>query len=123
MIHDVRRVDAAERQRYMEEGRAAFRRGEFYEAHEHWEQVWDVADDPDRTWIQGMIQIATGLHKLARGRSDICERLLRRALTKLTDAPPVLDGMNLAQMVADARACADAIARGERPEPSSVRLE
>ena len=44
-------MDEAERQRLMEAGRAAFNRGEFYEAHEHWEDVWNEVDDPERTWI------------------------------------------------------------------------
>jgi predicted metal-dependent hydrolase len=115
-------VEAAERTRLMEAGRDAFRAGDFYEAHEHWEAVWDVIDDPDRRWIQGMIQIATGLHKLAGGRSDLCERLLRRALDKLADAPAVLDGLDLFTLRADATALCAAIARGQRPPPASVRL-
>src|SRR5262245_9666133 len=86
-------MDAQTRRRLMHEGAAAFRRGEFYEAHELWEEVWDVADDPDRRFIQGMIQLATGLHKLARGRSDLTLGLFERAFKKLEDAPAELDGL------------------------------
>src|SRR5215831_7551154 len=106
----------------MAEGRDAFRRGEFFEAHEFWEAVWDEADDPERTWIQGLIQVATGLHKLTRGRSDVTVTLFKKALKKLFDAPPALDGMDLDLVRADAAAVLAAIERGERPLPSQVRL-
>jgi predicted metal-dependent hydrolase len=105
----------------MAEGRACFRRGEFYEAHEHWEAVWDEADDPERRWIQGMIQVATGLHKVQRGRSDIALGLLRRALDKLRDAPAVISDIDVAGMVTDAREAVAAIDRGERVDPGKVR--
>ncbi|HJZ87058.1 MAG TPA: DUF309 domain-containing protein [Polyangia bacterium] len=115
-------MDAAERRTLMDQGRQAFLAGQFYEAHELWEAVWDVIDDPDRTWIQGLIQIATGLHKLSRGRSDVTVTLFKKALKKLFDAPPALDGMDLDLVRADAAAVLAAIERGERPLPSQVRL-
>src|SRR3954452_824676 len=95
-------MDESERRRLMEEGRGAFNRGEFYEAHEFWEDVWNEIDDPDRTWVQGMIQIATGLHKLQRDRPDVCMTLLAKALTKLTDSPAALDGYALGKLRDDA---------------------
>jgi len=106
----------------MAEGRDAFRRGEFFEAHEFWEAVWDEADDPERTWIQGMIQVATGLHKLERGRSDVTATLFKKALAKLADAPAALDGMDLATLRSDAAAVLAAVGRGERPGVAAVRL-
>jgi predicted metal-dependent hydrolase len=115
-------VEPAERQRLLEEGRRAFNRGEFYEAHEFWEEVWDVIDDPDRTWIQGMIQIATGLHKLSRQRPDVCRTLLQKALAKLTDAPPTLDGYDLAKLRADAGRALEATTRGAPFDAYTIKL-
>jgi predicted metal-dependent hydrolase len=115
-------MEQAERREHMDAGRDAFRRGEFYEAHEHWEAVWDEADDAERPWLQGLIQIATGLHKVSQGRSDVGLRLLRSALGKLAGAPPALDGLDLGRLIADAGAAADALARGERIQPQSVCL-
>jgi predicted metal-dependent hydrolase len=119
---DAPPLDEATRNRLLEAGRVAFLRGDFYDAHEEWEQVWDQADDPERRYLQGMIQIATGLHKLARKQSAVCERLLTKALGKLEGAPKALHGMDLATMRADALAARDAIRRGELPDPASVRL-
>ncbi len=115
-------MDAEERRRLMEAGRAAFNRGEFYEAHEFWEEVWDQLDDPDRTWVQGLIQVATGLHKLGRDRPDICRRLLDRALAKLQNAPVTLEGFDLEELRADAKRVLSAVERGDRPAAVSVRL-
>ncbi len=109
-------------QRLMDDGRAAFNRGEHYEAHELWEEVWNVIDDPARTWVQGMIQVATGLHKLQRFRSDVCLTLIDKALGKLAEVSPSLYGFDLAALVADARRVKAAIERGERPDPASVVL-
>lgn len=116
-------MDPADRSRLMLQGQLAFNRAEFYEAHEHWEEVWNELDDPERRWVQGLIQIATGLHKLAAGRSDICTRLLARALGKLEDAPAVLDGLDLGAARTDAAAIVQAIAKGELPDASSMTVK
>ena len=96
----------------MADGRAAFNRGEYYEAHEFWEAVWDELDDPERSWVQGMIQIATGLHKLLGGRADVCLRLLGSGLGKLTGAPDVLWGVAAGTLRADAEAVVAALTAG-----------
>jgi predicted metal-dependent hydrolase len=115
-------MTADERQRLMNAGCAAFNRGEFYDAHEHWEEVWNEIDDPDRTWVQGLIQVATGLHKLARDRPDVCRTLLYKALAKLDGAPDALDGFDVRRLREDAARILAAIERHERPDPRSVRF-
>jgi predicted metal-dependent hydrolase len=115
----------AERERLLAAGTAAFNQCEFYEAHEHWETVWDVIDPPERTWLQGLIQIATGLHKLDRGRADVCETLLRKGLDKLAgapDRPDTLGQLDVAGARAGAERILDTLARGERADAASVRL-
>ena len=39
----------------LEPGRVAFNRGEYFEAHELWEDVWRVTTGAERVWIQGLI--------------------------------------------------------------------
>lgn len=99
----------------MSEGRAAFARGEFYEAHELWEEVWNHADDPDRRWIQGLIQLATAWHKLAGGNGEVGGRLFRKGLAKLEEAPDRLDGVDVAAARRDAEAALAELARGDWP--------
>jgi predicted metal-dependent hydrolase len=103
----------------MKEGQRAFNRGEFYEAHEFWEEVWNEIDDPERTWVQGMIQVATGLHKLGRDRPDVCRTLLTKAIGKLEGAT-TLDGYDLAKLRAEAQAILQSLDR--KPDPRSVKV-
>jgi uncharacterized protein len=68
-------------------GRAAFNRGEFFAAHELWEDVWRGLAGDERALAQGLIQIAAGLHHLQRGRPRPAARLLARGASKLSHAP------------------------------------
>ena len=106
----------------MAAGRDAFNRGDFYEAHELWEEVWNVIDDPERRWVQGLIQVATGLHKLERGRDDVCATLLRKALGKLAGAPALLDGVGVAAAQRGAERVLEGVAGGKPPPARSVRV-
>ena len=115
-------MDPDERHRLMEAGRAAFNRGEFYEAHEHWEDVWNEVDDPERAWIQGMIQIATGLHKVSQDKRPPARTLLEKAMAKLADAPEALDGFDLGSMRAEAASALARLQAGELPDPRAVKL-
>lgn len=116
-------MDEARRRALMAEGQAAFNRREFYETHEIWEEVWlTLEDDDEHRWIQGLIQVATGLHKLDRGRPDVCTTLLTKGLAKLQDAPDVLDGVDVAGARRGGERILAAIARGERPSTDGVKL-
>ena len=69
----------------LEPGRAAFNRGEYFLAHELWEEVWREAEDSGRRlFVQGLIQIAAGLHQLQRHRSGPAAGLLRKGLEKIS---------------------------------------
>ena len=64
---------------------AAFNRGEYFLAHELWEEVWrEVDDDERRLYVQGLIQIAAGLHHLQQDRPGPGAGLLRKGLEKLS---------------------------------------
>jgi predicted metal-dependent hydrolase len=64
-------------------GRAAFNRGDFFEAHELWEDVWRELAGADRTFVQGLIQIAAGLHHVKEGRPRPGARVLARGVEKV----------------------------------------
>ena len=69
----------------LEPGRAAFNRGEYFLAHELWEEVWREGDDVERRrFVQGLIQIAAGLHQLQRHRPGPAAGLLRKGLEKIS---------------------------------------
>jgi len=76
----------------LEQGRAAFNRGQYFEAHELWEEAWLELDGVERILVQGLIQIAAGLHHLRQRRPRPAAGLLRKGLDKLARGafvPPV----------------------------------
>ena len=40
------------------EGLACYRRGEFFVTHEHWESVWLTLEEPEKSFLQALIQMA-----------------------------------------------------------------
>ena len=59
---------------------ALFDRGDRWEAHELWEELWHAATDAsDRHFYQGLIQCAAALLHASRGKVDGPRRLLARA--------------------------------------------
>jgi hypothetical protein len=108
-----------------EEGRAAFNRGAYFEAHELWEDAWRELEGVERVLMQGLIQIAAGLHHLRQRRPRPAAGLLRKGLEKVARgafAPPFDAAVGaLARDVG--RLLADLTAPGaELPDPTSLRL-
>jgi predicted metal-dependent hydrolase len=63
--------------------------GEFYEAHEAWEEIWiHEGNDEWRIFVQGLIQVTSAFHKLFFQREPGgASRLLERGLEKLDRYP------------------------------------
>jgi hypothetical protein len=87
-------------------GTELFDRGAFFEAHEAWEDRWRVLPDGDeRIALQGLIQIAAGLHKLfAAAAPEPAARLLAKGLAKLDGKS--LAGLDLPAFCAKIARCA-----------------
>jgi predicted metal-dependent hydrolase len=82
-------------------GRAAFNRGAYFEAHELWEEIWRDLEGADRRFVQGLIQIAAGLHHLAQRRPRPAAALLRKGQDKIAgDVPAGLADLRLATLAA-----------------------
>ena len=64
-------------------GLECYRRGEFFEAHEHWEEVWLGLNEPEKSFLQALIQMSAAFHHLNRGNSAGSISLLKRTLRRL----------------------------------------
>lgn len=64
-------------------GVAHFNAGEYFEAHEAWEEVWMAAPEPGRGFYQGLIQIAAGGVKLQQGQPAAAVKLLGKGIERL----------------------------------------
>jgi hypothetical protein len=70
------------------EGWACYGRRQFFEAHEHWEAVWLRSVEPERNFVQALIQLASALHHFQRHNWRGATGLLVRALGRLQAYPP-----------------------------------
>lgn len=68
----------------LSEGLACYRREQFFEAHEHWELAWLKLTEPEKSFLQAIVQITAAMHHLRRGNSVGGASLLRRSLKRLT---------------------------------------
>jgi len=54
-----------------------FNRGEYFEAHEVWEELWRDCPAADRRFVQALIQAAVAVHHFERGNHTGAARLFR----------------------------------------------
>ena len=85
------------------EGRRCFDSGAFFEAHEHWELVWLAAPEPEKTFLQALIQVAAAFHHLQRGNRAGTASLLQSALRRLESYPESFAGIAIAPLRAAVR--------------------
>jgi len=78
------------------EGLACFERGEWFAAHEHWEDAWKVYAGADRSFLQGLIQASVALYHRERGNANGFARQRVRALEKLRQFPDRWWGLEIA---------------------------
>ncbi len=79
-------------------GIALFNHGEFFDAHEVLEDVWRAAPDDEKKFLQGLIQVAVGLHHYSTGNKVGARSLLARAHKNLSAYDQGLAGLKLAPL-------------------------
>ncbi len=80
------------------DGLRCYRNEEFFFAHEHWESVWLKAEEPEKTFLQALIQIAAAFHHLQRRNSVGTASLLQAALRRLDPFPAVFGGITVSSL-------------------------
>lgn len=99
---------AASARRALREGIARFNRGQFWEAHEAWEEAWQKESGTARIFLQGLIQLAAACHKgLCMGSPRGMAMLFERAgekLARVAAEGSSFAGMELEPLLAAARA-------------------
>lgn len=80
------------------EGIQLFNSREFFKAHEVWEELWLDAAEPEKTFLQGLIQCAAAFHHYTRGNRNGARSLLENAYAKLEGFPEAHHGLNLAPL-------------------------
>lgn len=87
--------------RALARGIVLYNGGQFWEAHEAWEEGWMEEEGQTRLFLQGLIQVAAGYYKATVQRQPRgCVKLLKSGLDKLGTMPEGMGGLALRRFVA-----------------------
>jgi uncharacterized protein len=122
-LHPV--LSADERRRLLREGLDQLHRGEFFAAHESWEEVWRSTTPEPKTLLQGLIQVAAALHQIHHlHRRQGPRGTLAKARRNLEPWAPIALGLDVQDLLRSVAAWQDWLERDgtEPPEPPRVRV-
>ena len=91
------------------EGLRDYNSARFFDAHEAWESVWLHAPQPEKLFLQALIQVTVAFHHLQRNNFLGATRLLNAALRKLEPYPSDFGGLAIPLLCDDLRACLHAL--------------
>lgn len=86
---------AADERRLFHEGMELFNDGQWFEAHEVWEDIWHMAGGPRKRFYQGLIQCAVTLEHVRRGNPRGVRTVWTSARSKFAGLPQVYRGVNV----------------------------
>ena len=78
-----------------EEGKSKYLRGEYFDAHEIWEDLWSDYYLIDRKLIQGLIQLCVSLVHLGNGNLKGAKSLLKKSIEKFSQFEKTDRSINL----------------------------
>jgi|SRR5580693_4786282 predicted metal-dependent hydrolase len=111
-------LTAARRAELVAEGAARFNRGEFFAAHESWEEVWRSTTPEPRDLFQGLVQVAAAFHHFAdRRRPDVARRVMAKGLRRLAGCGDGGTGLDLERFLAETRRWEAWLADPVPPQP------
>lgn len=95
-------MSPAELQKQLDRADALGAQGRYFDAHEELEAAWKSADGGEKVLLQGLIQVAAGLHRLASRpeKTGGAFYLLDRGLEKLGRSRALLEPGSLAALEA-----------------------
>ena len=109
-------MDSHEKDRLFRKGLESFKSEHFYDAHEHWEEVWLRTQNPEKMFLQGLIQVAAAFHHHSRDNCEGCRNLLEAGLTKLDRFPAAHYGLAIEPLRVTVRVWLAELNAGEKPD-------
>jgi predicted metal-dependent hydrolase len=109
-------MKSAEKDEKFQRGLAHFNAREFFEAHEVWEEIWLVEAEPERTFLQGIIQIAAAFHHYCHENPAGAESLLAAGIVKLSRFPEAHRGLSIGDLRSVAKLWARRLGEGQSPD-------
>jgi hypothetical protein len=101
-----------------------FNVGEFFEAHEVWEDIWRPSRNVKREFFQGLIQCAVALEHLRRGNGRGARRLYDSYLRHFSGVPETYLGVHIPRFLhAMEAALRPVLAPNPEPERGELMLD
>jgi uncharacterized protein len=101
-------------------GVACFNRGDFFAAHEAWEEIWMEVTGDTRPFYQGLIQVAVCLHHFGNGNTRGARKLFHSSHRYLQPFRPCYRGIDLDRLLGELRRCCETILAGDQPPAHAV---
>lgn len=103
-------------------GLACYQQAKFFEAHEHWELVWLKLNEPEKSFLQALIQVSAAMHHFQQGNSVGAASLLTRALRRLERCEDSFGGIAVKSLRKGIHEWLRGLATGAVPEaPPEIR--
>ena len=77
------------------DGLQAYEEKDFFEAHELWEELWSEYYLDDKTFIQGLIQLAVSFVHLGNGNLNGAKSLMKKSADKFSSYSGLHRGINI----------------------------
>ena len=90
--------EAAEKEALFQKGLMEYEKGDYFEAHEAWEDLWSDYNLPDRKFIQGLIQLSVSFVHLRNGNMNGARSLLKKCSEKFEPYQHLQRGINMNEL-------------------------
>ncbi|MBT4068509.1 MAG: DUF309 domain-containing protein [Candidatus Marinimicrobia bacterium] len=81
-----------------QKGLAEYEKGDYFDAHEAWEDLWSDYNFPDRKFIQGLIQLAVSFVHLGNGNLTGARNLLKKCENKFAEYAGIQRNININEL-------------------------
>lgn len=120
-LHPV--LTAEERRSLLRQGLDQLHGGDFFAAHETWEEVWRSTTPEPKTLLQGLIQVAAALHQIRDlRRREGPRRTLAKAHRNLESYAPMALGLDITSLLRSVETWRDWLERREGEPPPAPRV-
>jgi uncharacterized protein len=86
--------------------------GEYFEAHESFENAWRAADPAEKDFFQGLVHVTVAWYQARRGNRVGCERQLEKARRRLESFAPRHREVDVAALLASVGSAQRVVATG-----------
>ena len=91
--------DEIKKKELFEKGLSYYKDGNYFEAHEYWEDLWSDFYLEDRKFIQGLIQLAVSFVHLENGNMNGARSLLKKSTKKFIGFLPNHRNINVKELM------------------------